>query len=109
MADQDNRPPIPQPRDLAAELVDRGDGWYVSPELLNAGPDDDRVNLKPVEMVEWCGKAEAHGPHGKCNGFGMHAGPGRLPVKAADLPKHVGPRRSSRTGAVRRQCFPPAD
>lgn len=26
--------PLPAPRNLAAELVDRGDGWHVLPEML---------------------------------------------------------------------------
>jgi hypothetical protein len=63
---------------------------------------------EPVEIDHWCGKDEAHPPHGGCNGFGMHAGPGRQPAPQP-LPKHNGPRRSSRTGAIRRQCFPPSD
>ena len=32
-------PPLPPPRDLAAELVDRGDGWYVSPDRAARPPE----------------------------------------------------------------------
>ena len=63
---------------------------------------------EPVEIDHWCGKGEAHAPHGGCNGFGIYPGSGRHPAPRP-LPKYEGPRRSSRTGAIRRQCFPPAD
>jgi hypothetical protein len=41
-------PPIPASRDLAAELVDRGDGWHVSPELLTAA-DCERIFHERLE------------------------------------------------------------
>jgi hypothetical protein len=50
-----NTPELPRPRDLAAELVDRGDGWHVSPELIGSGPVSDpqprRYVTRPREVT----------------------------------------------------------
>ena len=38
---------LPEPRNLAAELVDRGDGWHVSPELCA------RLGLSDEEIAKF--------------------------------------------------------
>jgi hypothetical protein len=56
-------PPLPEPRNLAAELVDRGDGWHVSPELLTEMDVPMPRDPRPPTVERQCGTPTPHRGH----------------------------------------------